>query len=82
MLGALKKIAYAKVGYFFDSGGEDGNRTRLNGFAGRIAELKIRYLGENLPQHLPSPKFWRNIANIQEFWECQDFGVAEVVSEF
>ena len=30
-----KKIAHAMVGYFFDAGGEDGNRTRLNGFAGR-----------------------------------------------
>ncbi len=34
--GPDKKIAHAKVGYFFDAGGEDGNRTRLNGFAGRI----------------------------------------------
>jgi hypothetical protein len=31
-----------------NSGGEDGNRTRLNGFAGRIAELKIK----DLPVHL------------------------------
>jgi hypothetical protein len=32
-----KKIAHFAVGYFFAaySGGEDGNRTRLNGFAGR-----------------------------------------------
>jgi len=32
-----KKIAHFEVGYFLllDSGGEDGNRTRLNGFAGR-----------------------------------------------
>ena len=29
------KIAHSEVGYFFSSGGEDGNRTRLNGFAGR-----------------------------------------------
>ena len=50
-----KKIAHAKVGYFFDSGGEDGNRTRLNGFAGRIDELKINGLHQNLLFHLPSP---------------------------
>ena len=50
-----KKIAHAEVGYFFDSGGEDGNRTRLNGFAGRIAGLRIKHLRENLPIRLPNP---------------------------
>jgi hypothetical protein len=40
------------VGYLFDSGGEDGNRTRLNGFAGRIAELKINHIRQNLQHYL------------------------------
>jgi hypothetical protein len=45
----IKKIAHSEVGYFLDfiiacSGGEDGNRTRLNGFAGRLITIKIKYL--------------------------------------
>jgi hypothetical protein len=51
-----KKIAHAAVGYFFDSGGEDGNRTGLNGFTGRFDGLEIKHLNENLSQRLPRSK--------------------------
>jgi hypothetical protein len=39
-----QKNNHTTAGYFFDSGGEDGNRTRLNRFAGGSASLQINKL--------------------------------------
>ena len=41
-----EKIAPASVGYFFDVGGKDGNRTHVNGFAGRCITPLLPRLGK------------------------------------
>ena len=46
-----KKNLLQRIG-FLKSGGEDGNRTRLRGFAGRLVVLRIKSLVKNLLKYL------------------------------